>query len=439
MTAKPFKKLDPNGKPMRRKDGSTIWCVEYRDAAGKRITKATFRTEKEASIFLEETGVDVRKGVHTPDKDSITVAEAAELWIEARRADRDAGHLEPSSFKKYEQHARLHIVPRIGGIKLSQLRRPDVVDLLDRVGREASPAMALRVRKDLSAILNHAMDMGRVAQNVAAMVRQKRSKKVARERAVSTRWRPGRDYPTAAEVAQMLTLAQNPPEGVTWGKHGWPALLATVAETGARISELRGLPWAMVDLDNCTISIEQRADEDGQIGAPKTETSVRTIDITPTLAAILTEWRKAQPDGARRGGLVWATGTGRPDSYQNITSRFLDPLQIALGLVELDALGEPVPQKRKIGGKDVERSAPRYGWHAFRHYVASKLIYQGWDVVRVADFLGHSDANTTLRYYAHMFDEAQRRRHRGPPNGPEAAMSPEIPQKNYLKLAVSNE
>lgn len=46
--------------------------------------------------------------------------------------------------------------------------------------------------------------------------------------------------------------------------------------------------------------------------------------------------------------------------------------------------------------------------HALRHFAATHLIGEGVDVRTVAAQLGHADATTTLRVYAHALDERQR-------------------------------
>ena len=415
-------KLTRSGKPLRRADGTYIWCAEYLDAAGKRVTKSTFRSERQAKDFLASTRVSVRDGTHTPDRDSITVALGADLWVKARKADKDEGDLERSSYVKYEQHVRIYIKPKLGHLKLSQLRRQDVIGFLDAVRAGVSDAMAKRCHSDLKAILDHAMDIGKIAQNVALTVRRRRSKKRQREHAVSKRWQAGVDFPTEGEALQMLSLARNPPRPdknhapFSWRRHGWHVLYATVLETGARISELRGLPWLSVDHSKQRLTIEQRADEWGEIGAPKTVNSVRTIAISEALTKEFEGWLAEQPAAAREAkGLVFPNGRGNAESVQNLYARFLHPLQVAAGCTRVDEAGEVVP---------------KYGWHAFRHYVASKRIAAGWDVVRVADLLGHSDPNTTLRYYAHMFDAAAAEREAQ--NG----ATPENSQNSGLKLAV---
>jgi integrase len=66
------------------------WIVDYADQAGKRRMK-TFRLKKEADAFETRSRFEITQGTHTPDSASITIAEAADLWIETcagRRLER---------------------------------------------------------------------------------------------------------------------------------------------------------------------------------------------------------------------------------------------------------------------------------------------------------------------------------------------------------------
>jgi integrase len=54
------------------------------------------------------------------------------------------------------------------------------------------------------------------------------------------------------------------------------------------------------------------------------------------------------------------------------------------------------------------RDLPRSQLHTLRHFSASVLIAAGRDVRMVAGRLGHADASTTLRVYAHMVEERDR-------------------------------
>ena len=57
------------------------WVVDYK-SNGKRHIK-TFQTRKQAVTFSNKTGVEISEGRHVADSVSITVAEAAAIWIKA--------------------------------------------------------------------------------------------------------------------------------------------------------------------------------------------------------------------------------------------------------------------------------------------------------------------------------------------------------------------
>ncbi len=58
----------------------TAWVADYFDQEGKRRLK-TFPTKKAATAWLPQAQVQVAAGIHTPESTSLTVAEAAALWL----------------------------------------------------------------------------------------------------------------------------------------------------------------------------------------------------------------------------------------------------------------------------------------------------------------------------------------------------------------------
>src|SRR6202035_1356853 len=98
------------------------WIVDYADQTGKRRMK-TFRLKKEADAFETRSRFEITQGTHTPDSASVTIAEAADLWIETCAGRR----LERSTIDSYRQHIKFHILPFIGKIKLSQIIEPNLI------------------------------------------------------------------------------------------------------------------------------------------------------------------------------------------------------------------------------------------------------------------------------------------------------------------------
>jgi integrase len=350
------------------------WVADYFDQTGKRRLK-TFPTKKAADAWLVTARHQVATGVHTPESASITLAQAAAMWLERGEAE----GLERSTLDKYRAHVRMHINPVLGATKLARLTAPAIEHFRDDLLGRLSRPMAKKVLGSLKAILADAQRRGCTAQNPAAVVRIRTKSRDERKAAVGT------DIPTKAEVNAILAAAEG----------RWRPLFITAALTGLRASELRGLRWADVDLDAKLIHVRQRADQWSVIGPPKSKAGHRSVPMTPMILAALREWRLACPRRQSEGRqsedsqpgqlwLVFPNGAGNPESHANIVNRGFGPVQVAAGVT--DAAGKP-----------------KYGLHALRHFFASWAIERGFSAKKLQALLGHSSIQMTFDTYGHLF------------------------------------
>ena len=104
------------------------WVADYFDQHKMRHLK-TFPTKKAAAAWLVETQGEVSRGVHTPERASINVCEAAQLWLERGKAE----GLERGTMRGYDAVVRLHIGPTLGAVKLAQLSTPMLEGWRDRL------------------------------------------------------------------------------------------------------------------------------------------------------------------------------------------------------------------------------------------------------------------------------------------------------------------
>jgi integrase len=353
----------------RKGETKEAWIVDYADQDGDRHIE-TFNLKKEADARAAKVKVDVGQGVHTAPSKSITVAEAAERWIKRVEAE----GRERTTVRQYRQHVDLHIVPRIGRIKLAHLTAAKVEAFRDDILAQLSRPLARKVLTSLKSLLKVAK-YAHVAADVS-IGRSKRGEHKPEE---------GRDFPTTGEIKRLVEAAKDSKRR---------ALLLTVALTGLRASELRGLRWSDVDLKAGELHVRQRADRYNDIGEPKSATSVRVVPLPPDLQSALKEWKLACPKG--EGGLVFPSSTGAIEHHANML-RSLGPVMIAAGVV----------------GKD---SKPKYALHAFRHFFASWCINPkergGRELpAKVAQhLLGHSSIVMTLDRYGHLFPRGDDRK-----------------------------
>lgn len=356
----------PNGEK------KTAWLVDYRDSSGARRCKQFVR-KRDADAWSTTAAWEVSQGTHTPDSQSITIADAADQWL--ARARREG--LERGTIKSYDQLVRLHIKPLIGAEKLSRVTKPRVEILRDTLVETRSRAMAGKVMRALAMIITEAQRRGLVAQNVAARVQVRRQK----------RDRPKPVIPTKAEMRAMIEAAASSPFPMD------KPLVLTAIFAGLRGSELRGLRWSDVDLKAAMLTVSQRADEWGVIGPPKSAAGHRTVPLAAVVVAELRKWKLRCPNGEL--GLVFPTGTGTVESHANLLNRHFWPLQIRAGVCDTVMVdGEAQPDAR-------------YSLHALRHCAASLWIEQRISPKRIQTWIGHSSIQMTFDVYGHLFEQVE--------------------------------
>ncbi len=345
----------------------TAWVVDYFDQSGKRRLK-TFDTKKAADAWKIAALHEVAQGTHTPASASITVAEAFERWI----ADCEANGLEFGTIKQRKEHLRLHVAPFLGGEKLSSLTMHRVHQFdADLRKNKRSLSMRRKVLTNMKTMLTFAQSQGLVAQNVARGVKIKDSER----RAAGRMLRDGVNFPTRAELRTIMEQATG----------RWRPLIITAIFTGMRASELRGLLWKNVHLDEAVIHVRQRADAWGKLGNPKSKAGNRDIPLTPMVVNTLREWRSACPAGELR--LVFPNTIGNVESQANVLSRFWHPLQVRAGMI-------------------TEMGEPKYTFHSLRHAAASLFIaHLGWTPKRVQAIMGHASVTMTFDRYGHLFED----------------------------------
>jgi len=352
------------------------WQLSYVDGTGTPRRK-NFKKKADAEAYRIKVEGEVVAGVHTADSVSVTIAQAADLFLEGRKAR----ELERSSIDQYNGHIENHLKPLIGATKLSRLTMPDVkafAETLIKTGRSRSTAV--KVLSTLRSIIKDAQGSGLVAQNVALGVTipvRKRHKEAV-------------VIPTNVQLRAMVETAE------TAFPDFYPMLLTGIF-AGLRSSELRGLRLIDIDLKAATISVRQRADAWAVIGAPKSAAGRRTIPIPPMLVSVLRAWILKAPKSDL--GLAFPNSKGGAMLHSNLVNRAFWPLQIAAGVCE-------------PSGKVDDEGAPimraLFGLHSLRHAAASSWINQRVDLKRLMVWLGHSTIQMTLDTYGHLIvDEAQ--------------------------------
>lgn len=207
---------------------------------------------------------------------------------------------------------------------------------------------------------------------------------------------------TEAEVRQTIDAASEP----------FKTLFTVAARTGARVSEICGLRWAYVeldDLDDADLRIEWQLSNDGLFLAPlKTDGSARTLPIDRDFAETLTLFKHARGlDGYAVGpdDFVFSTRSARAITRRNV-SRALRAAQKAAVKDDGQPAFRTLHEVDETGKSKPVAAGVIPSMHSFRHSYVSYGLRNGVSLFDLSRELGHSSPTVTGQIYAHEINDA---------------------------------
>jgi len=175
-------------------------------------------------------------------------------------------------------------------------------------------------------------------------------------------------------------------------------LLLMVAATGVRISEALALKWRSVLYDQNSIRIKNSWTY-GRMGTgTKTQASKSTVPMHPALAEVLKAWQAETPYN-KPDDFVFASFKLRgkkPRTGNMIVEDYLRPAAITAGVIKI------------VQGTTYDMAGnvlKRFGFHCFRHTLASFLLAQGNNPVLIKNLLRWSKISMLDTYGHVMTDE----------------------------------
>ena len=203
---------------------ASVWSAREQ----KRIRK-TFAALADARAWRAEAQTALRRGtLKAPSQ--VTLREAAEASVAGARdgsiRNRSGDRYKPSVVRGYETSLRLRILPELGARRLSEVRRADLQQLVDRLlGRGVDSSTMRNTLMPLRAIFRRAVARGELAVNPTSALELP---------AVRGR----RDRIVSAEQASQLLAALPERDRPLW---------ATALYAGLRRGELQALRRGDVD------------------------------------------------------------------------------------------------------------------------------------------------------------------------------------------------
>lgn len=355
---------------IRKRAGKTgvTWQVRYEADTPSGYAYQPCATRAECVAFIRTLGLSGQGA-----SSDLTVYDVLRNWLETvEKVGRNGREpVAAITLRKYREFANNHLVPLIGdesahldAPRADRLRR----ELLERCNRPT----ARRCLASIKMAFNEAVTRGDVPTNPFAAIKIADSSRAA-----------GRiEIPTRAEMSRIEAafrhFRDHPDLRVSDDWARTYAMLLTLRWTGCRPNECRALAVEDVLWDRGVIRILHGADEHCGIGAPKTASGRRVVNMPEPLARALADWIVIRGD---QKGLLFPTAAGKPVSLANLTNRGW----------------YPVLKHASLEG--------RFGLYSLRHFRISERLAAGEDVLRVSQQSGHTNGGFTLKVYGHVVQE----------------------------------
>ena len=361
------KRGNGEGSIHRRKGGG--WCTQYTvyTANGRKRKTLYGKTRQEVATKLAKALSDRESGLNF-DAEGLKLGEYLSRWLEDSVKDT----VRNTTYARYEQISRTHIVPMLGSVKLKTLSPTHVRSLYKEKLSSLSPRTVQYIHVTLHKALKQAVNDGLIPRNATEAVKppQVRRKEI----------RPL----TPEQVKVLLDAASG---------DRLEALYTLAVHTGLRQGELLGLKWEDVDLESGSLHVKRTlttARGGPRLAAPKTKGSRRRVSLTKGAVDALRAHLARQLEEIDRAGSLWqenglvfASEIGEPLNRHDLTSRRFKPL--------------------------LKRAKPseKTRFHDLRHTCATLLLTKNVNPKIVSEMLGHATIAITLDTYSHVLPNMQ--------------------------------
>ncbi|MBW5448641.1 tyrosine-type recombinase/integrase [Cohnella sp. CFH 77786] len=345
------------------------------------------KDEKLIKVKVDQLKREVLTNIYI-EPNNLSVADWFEIWLKITKNN----SIKKTTKILYESLIRNHILPILGGYKLSKLRRLHLQKFINdklESGRLDGKGGGLSAKtvKHLCQIINSALKEAAEQKFISDYVTLKVAYPKQKRKRIKVLMKE--------QVEAFLCFIRNHPR---FQKYYAPILLEIY--TGVRRGELLGLRWDNVSFSSGMIKLEQQLVKVGskhEISDLKTDSSHnRIIAIPEEVVAVLEEYRQRKENEYKLLGY---------------SERKVE-VMLSEGLVFTNTVGNPIQPRNFIRDfKQMLKAAdvPSISFHSLRHFFAVWSIDNGVNIKTLQSELGHSDSKTTLDTYGdHINDEMKK-------------------------------
>lgn len=338
------------------------WIVKYKDDKGKWRWEGQPRGSKKSDGKVREAELieQVRSGGYIHPSQIPTLREVAKEWLEDKRDD-----VSKSTFCSYQDHVNTHIKrSSLADRQVNKIGPKNIKDFgRDLAKKNLRTSTVQKYLSTLKQILNYCVEYEYITHSPADKVKFKKN---------SNGGYKAIEPFTSSELMRILEAAPDT-------KH--MLLFKTAIQSGARIGEILGFKWKDLKENGAGkyyLRIERQYWR-GEYYRPKTENSIREIDIPRGLAVELKEYQLASKFSGSKDP-IFPNQKGGALQYTNLNRR---------------------KWKKTLENAGVKHRT----FHTLRHTFASMALMDNIPVLKVSRLLGHAHVGITMARYAHYIQE----------------------------------
>ena len=337
----------PRPKKSNRTDGRyEIQRVIGYEINGKAIKKSFYGSSKDDALSKFE---DYKRNVQKAEDERkrILFSSWVEQWLETYKKP----DVKPSTFlTTYQRPCNNYIIPFFKDVILQDISQINIKLFLNTL-TNLSQSLIDKIIICLKGIFETAIDNDLIIKNPCRNISCKSKK----------------------EKALKRTYDESSVEYLCSSDHKYSLLINILLKMGLRCSELCGLRWEDVDIENSTLYVKQAlTSENGTIyiDEPKSKNSARKLKIPKELIEKLK---------AEKGTGYIAVLNNRHITPDHFSDRQLESFYNYM----------KVPKEQRLSP------------HELRHTCGTLLYEKTKDIYHVSRFLGHSDIGITTKIYVH--------------------------------------
>lgn len=360
------------GQIIEKSKGVWLIRIQNRLSNGKRksLAKQIRGTKNDAEKYLTAWLRDMDRGIFI-EPSRQTLNEHLDEFLKIVKP-----RVAEQTFNGYEMMLRVHIRPKVGEMKLADIKILTVQKIYAEMQETGSSPRTIQYAHTVfSMAMKKAVELGSIVNNPCDFAElPKQTKKETKA--------------FSHQQAQIFLAA---------AKENKHSLIFEIAlASGMRPEEYLALRWSDISFEKGTATVQRalvwnRTGGGFKFAEPKTRKSRRTIPLPKSILPRLRGHRRKQLEMRLKAGAAWndhdlvfTSEIGTPLNARNLAQRHFTKILEAAGL----------------SGED-------FVLYSLRHSCATLLLSAGENPKVVAERLGHTSVKMTLDTYSHVLPDMQ--------------------------------